>query len=102
MSIKQFETITMSFANRYYDVEWGQFITLDTGNSNQANFYPDTNSSIEMVSPYVIDIESDIEREFNQQLTTTSYMNNESIVSTILDTVIHSVTSFVYFITTLK
>ena len=102
VSIKQFKTITMSFVNRYYDEEWGQFITLDTGNLNQEKFYTDVNSSMEMDTPYAIDIESHGECHFNQELISTSYMNNESLVSTILGTVIHTVTSFVYFITTLK
>jgi len=102
VSIKQFKTITMSIANGYYDVEWGQFITLDTGNLNQEKFYTDVNSSIEMVSPYVIDIESHGGCEFNQELISAPYKNNESVVSVIIDTVIHSVASFVYFIATLK
>ena len=98
VSIKQFKTISMSFVNRYYDEEWGQFITLDTGDLNQEKFYTGTNSSIMMDSPYVIDIESCGEGHCDTELTSMSYMRDGSVVSLIIDTVIYSVASLVWYI----
>ncbi len=98
VSIKQFKTITMSFVNRYYDEEWGQFITLDTVDLNPTKFYTGTNSSIMMDSTYSIDIESCGEGHFDTELTSMSDMNDGSVVSLIIDTVIHSVASLVYYI----
>ena len=98
VSIKQFKTITMSFVNRYYDEEWGQFITLDTVDLNPNKFYTGTNSSIMMDSAYSIDIESCGEGHLETELTSMSDMNDGSVVSLIIDTVIHSVASLVYYI----
>lgn len=92
----------MPIANNYYDEEWGQFISLDTTDLKPEQFYKGTHLSIMTDSTYPIDIESCGAYNLDNKCDHNTYIVEGSIATVILDSVLHSVASLIYFITTLK